>query len=715
MADIGQPYTKGGITFQRTTEGLRRVDKPKKTVQVGIVSKDGGGETTIAPTSSDTRRTKSGKTITTATYDVQGTRVDVRDGKAELLTTSGGVVYRRQPQVNVPSQTTTGGLTPSASGASQPSVTPSTGSIIAQGMYGKYSPESVIASNNALAFGTYGGPKLPSNEVEKAVYVQQVNQRIAAGELPKESELKRTYQYEKELQAKQDALTAIPVSSAPRTLVAGESANVPRGFKRFGFGFGEGYRNAGETLRLPVSATGVGAQVGAVVRGAQFFAGAAAPGAGSALSTSRAGVTGARLLTAARATKAGAVGTDILVGTGLAVGAGEVARKRYEFMNLDSFERQALKNIDYKQAMRAGSESYLAQNTFVGSRIVSGLPGSQYFISQSPSFRAGVRENLIAQGVPSYNLPTAVSALQTRTQARASGEAVEALFISRSSEVLGRRLVSQAFPAGTQLGSRAGWQVFKTTAPRIAVAGAYEGAAMYGSQTFARGESFDPVQAAIYTGIGGSFAGVFGGTIAGTAVSRKGISKALLGGAYVTDPFEYPGDVFASATSRVPEPVLSKVVTGVPVFTSSPTKTQTPVNLLTGNPVNIVANIQSTINIPSTTTTPTPTSVSSVNIFDISLGSFAPVSPITPTPVSTPSVTPVQTPVQTPVTTPVNVNVPIVQPNPQLPILPFIPSFDAGGFGMGSVGKAKRAKYLNEVQVSQRALKKFLGNFDGVL
>jgi hypothetical protein len=166
------------------------------------------------------------------------------------------------------------------------------------------------------------------------------------------------------------------------------------------------------------------------------------------------------------------------------------------------------------------------------------------FAGKPEEFKKGVREFYKERGLEGKELETAVAAAERQRKARLIGEGVGVAFANIGSEIVGRRLVSSAFKnIGRTTSKQAGTQLFKTGFVQIGKAGVVEGVAAEVATQQAREQDTDIGQIAIAGGAGFLTAGLIGGSIAGTALKRPFLSKAITAGAYVTDPFEITGDI----------------------------------------------------------------------------------------------------------------------------------------------------------------------------
>lgn len=327
------------------------------------------------------------------------------------------------------------------------------------------------------------------------------------------------------------------------------------------------------------------------------------------------------------------------------------------------------------------------------------------------------------------------------------GTGVAVLGTNVASEVIGRKFVasSQLFKSKTIVPTKVAPRfAFKTSAVQIGRAGTVEGASIALAEQAGKGRKINIQQAGEFAAFGGVSAGIIGGSIVATSINKPRFSKALLRGAYVSDPFEKPGDVLADIAIKGSSK-LRKIPTRVPTITSISTprggataftteldtpirrpkvktpKTKTPKSFSRGGtststrqpktglpsvsksgsvtltPVKepSVVNVPSNVKIPTNTnialrggsTTPTTTDTPTDIIADID----TPIDTPTDIPTDIPVNVPVDTPTTTTTQTPTAIN--IVVPTPKLPFFPLPPlPGGAGGSGPGRKARGFRRK-----------------------
>lgn len=367
----------------------------------------------------------------------------------------------------------------------------------------------------------------------------------------------------------------------------------------------------------------------------------------------------------------------------------------------------------YKVAFQAQDEAVRSRG--IWQSIANELPVVGNYLDRN-TFRNTFTQRYMEAGYsPAQAEAAANLALRERNFA-SGGEAAGLLAVSRASESIGRREIAFAFEKAEQKGTQilrnqAFGQIFKRTAPRIAVAGFIEGATSEIIQEQARQRKFSPKDVALMGGLGAGTAGLIGGTIAGARAAQKNaVARFIEVGTYISDPFEKPGDILQDVTEgvtrrltgRAPRvPVITGAITsndvlGLGVNTNTPTKSNR------GSVVPVLTNI----NIP--TLTPTPTPMPAWTPTPINIPSFANTPTPTPVPVPTPTNTNLPTFAQTNTNVPVNTNVPINVPinipvsTPVLRLPPPVPldfGFNTSGYGRGS---GKRKTFLNELEASQK-------------
>lgn len=167
-------------------------------------------------------------------------------------------------------------------------------------------------------------------------------------------------------------------------------------------------------------------------------------------------------------------------------------------------------------------------------------------------FEQQLRANFEAQGYTSAEVDKRVAVGMGELYAGQIGESAGFLSISKTSEGIGRGLIAGTFKQAAVKGETAttktvGLTLFKKTAPSIAAAGVVEGVGGELVQERSRQQTLSGQQLALMGLFGGASAGVIGGTIAGTSVKRPLVSKTIETAAYISDPFEKPGDLLQNA------------------------------------------------------------------------------------------------------------------------------------------------------------------------
>lgn len=262
------------------------------------------------------------------------------------------------------------------------------------------------------------------------------------------------------------------------------------------------------------------------------------------------------------------------------------------------FTREAMKMEGFGEVMKRAYEAEQQAQSGKGPFV-----GTLYEISPLTAggqvFREAAREEFKRQGLTGAKLEAAVNAAERMKTYRGAGEAAAIAEINKQSELLGRNLVRESvargagkivIPAGTK--SQLFRGVFKFTAPKIALAGATEGANIILAQDVGRFRKTNPLKIGAGAAIGALSAGVAGGGIAGLSAVSKSAGKWALRGAYAIDPFEKVGDVLADVAEKSSGKTIRNVgliTTPSLVFTPSTTDTFTEgkgrmknVNLRTG-------------------------------------------------------------------------------------------------------------------------------------
>lgn len=369
------------------------------------------------------------------------------------------------------------------------------------------------------------------------------------------------------------------------------------------------------------------------------------------------------------------------------------------------------------------------------------IPGVPLAIGRD-TFKATVTQQFQQQGYSGAELDKRVNVAMGELYAGQIGEGAGFLSISRSSEKIGRGLIAGSFEKAAAAGEtattktitgtmfrKAGWQIAKAGIVEGAGAEIVQERARYaGTQKPLFTETFSDLAPDVTLGkyyipqvktnaritdiglmgvFGGVSAGVIGGGIAATSVKYPTVSKTIETAAFITDPFEKPGDVLQNVVEagqkrfykiEPSKPSIymqvkpEDIITFKGADTVAPTK-QTPGKVYSfGIPNVMTANTPTKTNIPTTMTAATPPALTN-NAASAALG-INPVPPRnikvgshlwTATPLGTPTPTTIKergfsgggfsnvpgiTPTPTPVPTPF-FNPPTVVPSINIPSNPF--------------------------------------------
>lgn len=347
-------------------------------------------------------------------------------------------------------------------------------------------------------------------------------------------------------------------------------------------------------------------------------------------------------------------------------------------------------------------------------------------------FGATLRKELITQGFGLEGSEKAARAVSRQRKFISAGEAGALIGVSAGVEKIGRGLVVEGLEnlarkrgTGAVTGivkGRVGTELFKVAAPRIAAAGAVEGFGQELAQQQSRNQPFNIKDAGMMAGLGAATAGIIGGGIAATSVTRPTTSKTISFLANIADPFEKPGDIVANVNEAAARKFFGKQ-TKVPVV-STPISASDQISIGVDTRANVKSQQQATK--PKGRTV--PVFLPSFNLFP----SITPV-PSPKNPVPSPSQpfnivptipsqnTPVINPGGLPVTnenvfneitvntnTPVNILnvVPTATPLPRIP--PPLPFMLPTVGGSKSV-KTSNRRVINEFAEGEKVLNKLIG------
>lgn len=178
------------------------------------------------------------------------------------------------------------------------------------------------------------------------------------------------------------------------------------------------------------------------------------------------------------------------------------------------------------------------------------------------AYETTLRQNFQEYGLQGPELNTAVAAGIHNRQFRTIGESANLLNIARQSERIGSKGVKKAFSESTELLTKRELplKTFSKVGLQTAKAGVYEGALSEYAQERARQQKVSAQNIAIMGAIGGGSAGIIGGLIPAVSVKSPGKGKVIQTLAYITDPYEWPGDVLAGAQGKISAKITGKAV-----------------------------------------------------------------------------------------------------------------------------------------------------------
>lgn len=502
-----------------------------------------------------------------------------------------------------------------------------------------------------------------------------------------------------------------------------------------------------------IEVTGKAVTTGALLSGL-FNVGSAATSAVKSTKVGKAVTTG---LTKAQSTAVGSFGVKTIGATGRAVGIVK-GTELISDVTAPQDQKNLAKKYNIEKAVSAGFQAErdsfsIPQGASIGEKALGVLSIAGYETTSlirgkntKTAFEDTVKKELQSQGLWGNDLYQATEFAKRKRTASGVGELGALLDISRSSELLGRDMVSKVFAkSSTTKAASTGLKVGTRAALGIAPAGFLEGSVQELTQQISRRQDLNVKSIATMGVLGAGFAGVIGGTIAGTSASKsKGVQKIGKGlqlGAYLTDPLEKPGDILADITQKsivrsgrsVINPSVSvNTLTNTLSFGTTETKPK-----VKGGQTNIFTDVLSLSNTNTNTNTDTKKKGGQVNLFtdvlsftntntntntnvpsntkintNINGKGFVPVNPFININI------PVQENIKSPIDTFTNINVP-VNTNINTPINTFIPNkfvppilpFDLGGLGGSGKGtkKGKKKVYVNELEASRKILKNMLG------
>ena len=551
------------------------------------------------------------------------------------------------------------------------------------------------------------------------------------------------------------------------------------------YGANNPYETALISASIYTAGAGVARGVGATAEGIK-----AAKGATATARLAAGQQAAAKAITASKAAKAAPPVLNYLrlntAANTIAATAGGYGIAKGSIVAADVTRPEVIQNLSRKEIQQIAAQARLQEEQALTQNSPFNIPGTDKAISLpniaaqiSPAFsmekdtyEGAIRQQLKAQGYEGKELDEAVAGFMRRRKYATAGEAAALLYLNTYSEIFGEAKVAQNFakkqgakisysnielkPLISNLNTQKvvsnnlisftftkGRQVFLPAAFEIGKAGFVEGFGSEVAQQAAREKPLDLKQAAVMGGYGAASAGLIGGSIVATSVRKPGISKTIMAASYITDPYEFPGDVAANLL-RKSAAKATGLTYNVPVITqvspnvfSVASKTEGGKNAkfeasdvwpfsdvkaankvaIKNNPftnTNTNANINPNVKAPVITQAPINPFINPNVNNNINPNINPQPNTNTNTNTNTPSDS--NTPadifqnINTNINTPVNtfVNVPVVTPQLRLPPpVPFNLPFGTGA--AGARGKKKR-KAIRELDISANLLQGLLSN-----
>lgn len=346
-----------------------------------------------------------------------------------------------------------------------------------------------------------------------------------------------------------------------------------------------------------------------------------------------------------------------------------------------------------------------------------------------------------------------INAAMRARSAKGSGEIASYISIGAVSEIVGEGIIKTGFKTIGKTGKKftqkeASKKVFTEAFKDIALVGATEGGTQELIKQQVREQDINIKNIGFSAGLGALSAGILGGAIPATSTAgKKGLSKTLEIGSYITDPYEFLGDITAKGVIKSTSKVTKRPITTPAIFTAGSdkkqtftfgistktpkTKVQTPAGSIgIGTPLQTPTKTKTSTQTQAKTQTKTPTlenliipfpSINTNTRTDPDI--ITPVKPPVKTPVNIPTITntftrantpaSTETPTETNINTPTNImsnifsNVPTI--TPQLRIPPPIPLSLQTGSSYGGARARKRTKFIDELSISQNLFKGLTG------
>lgn len=291
-----------------------------------------------------------------------------------------------------------------------------------------------------------------------------------------------------------------------------------------------------------------------------------------------------------RSTALGRLSLDIPLTLGAQEIVGTAIEKVYKSKTLTNDQREIIKNIQgFDNIVTNAFEAEQSSVRQKGLLKAIGFEISPALTSDKTTFKQSVREQLENKGITGKDAETAIRAAENIRGSRVAGEAGRLLTVSTASEMIGQREVVRAVSKGVSVPAKgATFKLFEKFAKPIAQAGFVEGVTAEVGQQRARRDTrpFLPTTKDIKSLIisdkergravdiigSGAFgalsAGTIGGAIAATRPGAPAVSKTIELGAFVTDPFEKPGDILAEGIEKGTARIF-KTTRRIPVITST--------------------------------------------------------------------------------------------------------------------------------------------------
>lgn len=263
----------------------------------------------------------------------------------------------------------------------------------------------------------------------------------------------------------------------------------------------------------------------------------------------------------------GLAGAPGVIGTVAAGTVGEAA-KRIDYATSSEQQQEIMSDSGtFREGVRAGlaSERENVKSGWGGSfggvrSFASEIPGLSLVsgVGSKDSFEQGVREYYKNQGYSGQRLQNAVKAATGYRNSLEAGEIGAVLGGNTAAELVGRRSLSKAFTRGA-LSPKMNFKDSLTASKKLIRPGAIEGSIVAQAQADSQLRDIDLSERseAAFLGSGSAFVAGMGltgtGLIGKTGVPGKigrFVSKGTKATGYITDPFEYLGDLGATGLEK---------------------------------------------------------------------------------------------------------------------------------------------------------------------